>query len=38
MTEYPPPYESLAWDFKHSDENVIAEALDQVDWSFLFIF
>ena len=36
MIEYPPPYERLVWDYKHSDEKAIAKALDQVDWSFLF--
>ena len=36
MTEYPPPYEYLVCNYKHSDENVIAKALDQVDWNFLF--
>ena len=36
MIEYPPPYERLVWDYKHSDEKAIANALDQVDWSFLF--
>ena len=36
MIEYPPPYECLVWDYKHSDEKAIAKALDQVDWSFLF--
>ena len=36
MIEYPPPYERLVWDYKHSGENAIAKALDQVDWSFLF--
>ena len=36
MIEYPPPYESLVWDCKYSDDNAIAKALDQVDWNFLF--
>ena len=36
MIEYPPPYECLVWDYKHSDENAIARALHQVDWNFLF--
>ena len=36
MIEYPPPYERLVWDYKHSDENAIAKALDQADWNFLF--
>ena len=36
MIEYPPPYESLVWDYKQSDEKAIAKALDQVYWSFLF--
>ena len=34
MIEYPLPYEHLVWDYKHSDENAIAKALDQVDWIF----
>ena len=34
MIEYPPPYECLVWDYKHSDGNVIAKALDQVDYIF----
>ena len=36
MIEYPPPYERLVWDYKHSDENAIAKALDEADWHFLF--
>ena len=31
MIEYPPPYEPLVWDYKHSDENAIPKALEQVD-------
>ena len=34
--EYPPTCERLVWDYKHSDENAIAKAPDQVDWNFLF--
>ena len=30
-------YERLVWDYKHSDENAIAKAFDQVDWNFLFL-
>ena len=37
MIEYPPPYEWLVWDYKHSDENAIPKALDQIDWSFFFL-
>ena len=33
---YPPPYERLVWDCKHSNESAIAKAVDQVDWNFLF--
>ena len=36
MIEYPPLYERLIWDYKHSDENATARALDKVDWNFLF--
>ena len=36
MTEYPPPYELLVWDFNYADKNAMAKALDQVDWTFLF--
>ena len=36
MIEYPSPHERLVWDYKHSDENAIAKALDQVDWNFFF--
>ena len=36
MIKYPPLYERLIWDYKHSDENAIAKALDKVDWNFLF--
>ena len=36
MIEYPPPYERLVSDYRRLDENVIAKALDQVDWDFLF--
>ena len=34
MIEYPPPYECLVWNYKHSDQNVTAKALDQVDYIF----
>ena len=27
MTEHSPPYEILAWDYKHSDEKAIAKAI-----------
>ena len=30
-------YEHLVWDYKHSDENAIAKAFDQVDWNFQFL-
>ena len=36
MIEYPAPYECLVWDYKHSAENAIVKALDQVDWNILF--
>ena len=36
MNQYPPPYECLVWDYKHSDENAIAKAYDQVDWHLFF--
>ena len=36
MIKYPPLYERLIWNYKHSDENAIAKALDKVDWNFLF--
>ena len=36
MIEYPAPYEWLVWDYKHSAENAIVKALDQVDWNILF--
>ena len=35
MIEYPLPYKHLVWDYKHSDKNAAAKALDQVDWNFL---
>ena len=35
MIEYPPQYEHLVLDYKHSDENAITKPLDQVDWNFL---
>ena len=36
MIEQPPPYECLVWDYIHSDENVTANELDQVNQDFLF--
>ena len=36
MIEYPPAYEWLVWDYKHSDENALPKALDQIDWDFFF--
>ena len=27
MSKYPPPYESLAWDYKRSNEDAIAKAI-----------
>ena len=37
MVEYPPPYESSGWDYKRSDENAIAKALNQIDSNFSFL-
>ena len=31
MTEYLPPYEGSAWDYKRSGENAIVKALHPVD-------
>ena len=36
MIKDPLPYERFVWDYKHSNENAIAKALDQVDWNFSF--
>ena len=36
MIEHPPEYERLVWDYKNSNQNAIAKALDEVDWNFLF--
>ena len=34
MIEHAPEYERLVWDYKNSNQNVIAKALDEVDWNF----
>ena len=34
--EYPPPYESLIWDFKRADVNTVTTAINQVDWQLVF--
>ena len=36
MTEYLPPYEGSAWDYKRAGENAIVKALHPVDSNFLF--
>ena len=35
-TVYPPPYESLVWDFKRADVNAITTGINQVDRKFIF--
>ena len=32
---YPPPYESLVWDYKRANESARNTALNKVDWEFL---
>ena len=36
MTEYPPPYEQLVWDYKKANIDSIQKALEKIDWTFLF--
>ena len=33
ITEYPPPYQHLVWDYKRANVNSIKQALYQVNWS-----
>ena len=33
---HPPPYERLVWDFKRADVNAKTNAINQVDWKFMF--
>ena len=36
MTEYPPIYERLVWNYKKVKIDSIQNALDQTNWRFLF--
>ena len=36
MTEYPPPYERLVWDYKKANIDSIQRALEKTDRRFLF--
>ena len=36
MTEYPPPYEQLVWDYKKANIDSILKAFEKIDWTFLF--
>ena len=38
MTEYPPLYERLVWDYKKTNIDSIQKALGQTDWKFLFSY
>ena len=36
LLQIPPTYECFVWNYKHFNENALAQALNQVDWNFLF--
>ena len=36
ITEYPPPYVQLVWDYKKANIYSIQKALDQINWRLLF--
>ena len=35
ITEYPPPYHRLVWDYKRANVNSIKQALYQMNWSII---
>ena len=36
MIVYPPPYESLVWDYKRANNDAIINSINQANWEFLF--
>ena len=36
MTEYPPPYKRLVWDYQKANIDSIQKSFKQTNWTFLF--